>query len=417
MVTPSANPRRILPLSEWHSAHEAIYNDGPATSSSSASAYSNDTGADGVEKDVLEHVRPTTANPFRRTRSISSTIQWRRRPKSLILASESFETPGEAGENALQENNYEVPTEETRLDSSIKGKIRRASITFMKGIAHRRDRRSSEPGDSHDDSDHLVRPSTAHSTWHKLRQAASFRHSKVLNSSRAQGLETIYSPLQSSFPDVTVPGNGLEPPIIPSHTGAAAKASAALQNEYLAFVRQREEWLAEQVYNDGESGIGIAVSTAGDAESSTASAMDNGSITRVDFISRLPSEIAVQVLSHLDATHLGAAGRVSKAWNAIAQDQHIWRESFLREKTNTFATSLPVQPGVGGGVPPIRPGNDWQNIYKARQELDKKWKEGTSAKPVYLNGHLDSIYCLQFDEYVSKLLLSSQYRLLTGIQI
>lgn len=108
-------------------------------------------------------------------------------------------------------------------------------------------------------------------------------------------------------------------------------------------------------------------------------------------------ELAIQVLAHLDATALNTASRVSRYWQGMVQNQHVWRESFLREKTGTYATSLPVQPGTGQGVPAITPGVDWKQIYKSKEELDLRWKEG-KARPVYLNGHLDSIYCLQFDE-------------------
>jgi F-box and WD-40 domain protein 1/11 len=90
---------------------------------------------------------------------------------------------------------------------------------------------------------------------------------------------------------------------------------------------------------------------------------------------------------------------VSSGWHGVVKNQHIWRESFLREKTTTYATSGPVRPGVGLGVPRVQPENNWKEIYRVKTELDKRWKEG-KAQPVYLNGHTDSIYCLQFDECV-----------------
>lgn len=363
-------------------------------STSGASAYSNDTGAD-VEKDFLEPIRPTTAAPFQRTRSLSSTVQWRRRPKSLVLNSDDLPIQAVSHESAIAEESHSSTQEDaSKADASLKGKFRRASLSLMKGIVHRRERRASEI--ERNDDDQQARPSTAHSTWHKLRQAASFRQSRFNQGGRANGLEPIYSPLESTFSNVPVPGNGLEPPIIPSHTGAAAKASAASHNEYLAMV-QREEWLAEHMPNDRESGIGFSIMNAEEAE---LVAIQGSRMSRVDFVGQLPSELAIQILSHLDATYLTAAAKVSKQWYSLVQDQQIWRQSFLREKTTTYATTEPIQPGNGLGVPAIRPGNDWQKTYKARQQLDQCWKEGTSTRPVYLNGHLDSIYCLQFDEYV-----------------
>ncbi|KAI1143938.1 WD40 repeat-like protein [Hypoxylon sp. FL0543] len=273
---------------------------------------------------------------------------------------------------------------------SFKGRIRRASLS-LKGIV-RRERRGSAPAADINE----MRPTTSHSTWHKLRQAASFRHPRTSYGSPGT-LETIYSPLQADFPSLPVPGNGLEPPIIPWHTGAAAKAAAALQNESLGYARQYQELVSlAESQNDRESGIGITFTL------STSQVDEIGGkgapLIRKDFIAQLPSELAVQILSHLDAAQLATASRVSRLWHGIVQDQQVWRQSFLREKTHTYATGHPVQPGTGSGVPSLRPGNDWQKIYKAREELDKRWKIGKQARAVFLNGHMDSVYCQQFDE-------------------
>lgn len=175
----------------------------------------------------------------------------------------------------------------------------------------------------------------------------------------------------------------------------------------------RPNWMAtEESFHDYESGIEITLTSSeveayvpsddidSDVDVDVLGAEDASDISKVDFVSRLPTELAIQVLAYLDAATLATASRVSTGWNKAAANQHIWRESFLREKTTTYATSGPIKPGTGLGIPPVRPNNDWKEIYRVKQELDKRWKEG-KAKPVYLNGHSDSIYCLQFDEYVS----------------
>ncbi|KAK8088787.1 WD domain-containing protein [Apiospora hydei] len=393
----------------------AVYiHDGPSTSN--ASAFSYDTGADGMEKETaVDHCRPTTAAPFRRKQSLSSAVTWRRRPKSLMLGFEGEAngndedtTPNDVRFQAIQETGPSMDFEPgQKPGTSLKGRIRRASMSLVKGIVQRRDRRSSEPSNVllEYQEDQQLRPTTSHSAWYKLRHAASFRHPKFATNSRGN-LETIYSPLESNFSSVPVPGRGLEPPIIPRHTGAAAKASAALQNEYLAFARQHEDCWVEESQNDRESGIGINMGSSTELGLGQFNAAQDSAISRVDFISQLPSELAIQVLSYLGATHLAAASRVCKAWGAVVKDQQIWRDSFLREKTTTFATGAPVPVGMGLGVPRIQPGNDWQKIYRAKHELEKKWKEGNKARPVYLNGHFDSIYCLQFDE--SKIITGSR---------
>ncbi|KAI0443825.1 quinon protein alcohol dehydrogenase-like superfamily [Xylaria telfairii] len=355
---------------------------GPSTSS--ASSYSHGKGIDpGYQR--IEARRPSTANPFRVGRSASTCLPWRRQPKDPFLGDEDF--PHNFSELTIEEK-HETHNEGSRHGTSLKRKIRRASLTLMKGIA-RRDRRSSETAVDY----HEYRPTTAHSAWDRIRHATTFRHPKTSHGERAV-LGTIHSPLESHFPGHPVPGHGFAPPIIPQHTGAAAKAAAAIQNEYLAFARHH--YLSGDEFNDRESGIGIAITT-GEAHGDDVRS-EGSAVVRLDFISKLPQELSVQILAYLDAAQLGAASQVSGLWNRVIQDQYIWRQSFLREKSHTYATSHPVQPGVGAGIPPLRPGNDWQKIYRAREELDRRWKIGTQARAVYLNGHLDSIYCLQFDE-------------------
>ncbi len=173
-------------------------------------------------------------------------------------------------------------------------------------------------------------------------------------------------------------------------------------------------WLSDDALDDHESGIGIAVTSSemeayvlgddvdSDVDVGDSLRRDDTAIVKLDFISRLPMELAIQILAQLDAPTLITASRVCSDWYRVIKNQHIWRESFLREKTTTYATSGPVKPGTGLGVPPVQPTNNWKDIYRAKTELDKRWKEG-KARPVYLNGHTDSIYCLQFDEYVSLL--------------
>ncbi|KAF3065098.1 F-box/WD repeat-containing protein 1A [Daldinia childiae] len=310
-----------------------------------ARSFSHDTGIEpGIEE---EPTTPTSANPFRKSRNGS-------------------------------------------VSGEIKGKIRRASLS-IKGIVRRERRVSESAAESNE-----TRPTTSHSTWHKLRQAASFRHSRTSYGGPGT-LETIYSPLETEFPNRPVPGNGLEPPIIPWHTGAAAKAAAALQNESLGHARYYQELVSlAESQNDRESGIGITFTAS--MSQLNIHLEESAPIIRKDFVAELPPELAVQILAHLDATQLAVASRVSKLWHNIAHDQHIWRQSFLREKTGTYATGRPVQPGTGFGVPSLRSQRDWQKIYKAREELDGRWKLGKQARAVFLNGHTDSVYCQQFDE-------------------
>jgi F-box and WD-40 domain protein 1/11 len=381
---------------------------------------------------------------------MSLSLPWGRRKSSLFNLDDpvnkfrelSVGTGNDAGSQTVAGPSTGEPTQR-----NLKGIFRRASVSVkagVKGIVHRRTsvpaielpiehdadvaefhRRLAPYAQASQQASH--RPTTSQSTWHRLRQATSFhRHSRFLHTGyddRMFDLEPIESP---TFP---VPGSGEQPPIIPRNTGAAARQAAASSHndayglgDSFGPLVPKPNWLApDEGLHDYESGIGIAVTSSemeayvpaedvdSDVDVNVDGAEDTSDISKVDFISELPTELAIQILAYLDAAALANAQRVSKRWNMVATNQHIWRESFLREKTTTYATSGRVQPGTGMGVPTLGPQNNWREIYRVKEQLDKRWKEG-KARPVYLNGHSDSIYCLQFDEYV--ILLFFNQRLL-----
>ena len=120
-------------------------------------------------------------------------------------------------------------------------------------------------------------------------------------------------------------------------------------------------------------------------------------ISRVDFIASLPVELAIQILAHLNQETLRNAALVSRRWFEVSETPQIWREVFVRQQTKTYATSKPVAFGAGVGLPRFMPDNDWKDLYRIRHQLEQNWIAGT-AEAIYLNGHLDSIYCVQFDE-------------------
>jgi F-box and WD-40 domain protein 1/11 len=342
----------------------------------------------------------------------------------------------------------------------ISGIFRRASVS-IKGLVHRRTSIATdtfqEPGDTvrhHQRSGHTPshshhhiqttptsplggsspfrvstqqsRPTTSHAinaTWHRLRQATSFRHSRVLYGDFTMDAHEVPYQPQDDIPySVPRPGVGGEPPVIPRNGGSGARAAAAAwQHDMFPTVHpqgradmpvlKNKRLTLDSTQTDRESGIGIAV-TSSDSDASDMPDLDmvvqsEGAhllypcapeISRIDFIDRLPAELAIQVLAHLDAADLARSSLVSRSWREMVSCQHIWRESYLREKTCTYATSSPVQPGTGLGVPAVQPNINWKDAYRVSEELSQRWKRG-HATSIYLNGHSDSIYCLQFDEY------------------
>ncbi|KAH7162266.1 WD40-repeat-containing domain protein [Dactylonectria estremocensis] len=440
--------RRIFPVSDWAPVQEAMMDPSSASAAESSTA--------GESADAITHANASatttsaTAGPFAtptnshrdlgatgatnapRHRSLSVSLPWRR-PKSFAFGHDNLHhLPRHFNELAIDDTEEETPEstngqiqgqshhqahhsqhQHHHHPGSIKGIFRRASLS-LKGMVHRRASTATEDNlgqhDAHHSAQHGwhgARPTTSHtpSTWNRLRQAASFRHSRAFfdqDLDLSQEPTAYHHPHANSF-HLPIPGFGGEPPVIPTNSGAAAKASAAMQNEYLARQGLQNLWLNPRTSDDGndrESGIGITVTVPG-AEADTESDLgfDSGStISKIDFISKLPTELAIHVLASLDAASLVKASEVSHGWKKVISNQHIWRESCLREMTTTYATSGPVTPGTGLGIPPVSPSNDWKEIYRVKQELTYRWKAG-KARPVYLNGHSDSIYCLQFDEY------------------
>ncbi|KAI6246513.1 Beta-TrCP [Erysiphe necator] len=229
-------------------------------------------------------------------------------------------------------------------------------------------------------------------TWGRIRS-----HSALSRLGFESDNEFLHSP---------VPGSGNRPPKIPHGlSGSAARAAAAAENRAIPsllhnefIVRNRQLFRTNEQQEDGESGIGIAVTaTPVYPNNKLDSSMVFSEISRVDFISNLPSELAIQILTHLDQTTLRNIATVSKQWLKISLTQCVWREVFLREQTKTYASSKPVLLGAGLGLPSFSSNNDWKDLYRIREQLRKNWMHGT-AEAIYLNGHLDSIYCIQFDE-------------------
>ncbi|POR37514.1 F-box/WD repeat-containing protein 1A [Tolypocladium paradoxum] len=385
--------RRIFPVTDWAPAQKVMFGD-TLEPSSAGSAYRRGSTVQSSPHDT-------------RLRSLSLSLPWRRPKASLFAHADLQNLPQHINDHAVDDTQdaHEAAdgighAQTHGASGSLKGIIRRASLS-LKGIVHRRPSLATDDT-IYEQSTSPARPTTSHAGWNRLRRATSFRHSRAFYLDASQ----VALPLPQHSPHVPVPAMGGEPPVIPTHTGGAAKAAAAMQNEFFARQSMQHTWLhassSEDGGNDRESGIGIAVTVPSievdDVDQEDAVPPQDANISRLDFVTRLPAELAIHVLAYLDAAALAKASSVSRDWDRVIRNQHIWRESCLRETTTTYATSGPVKPGTGLGIPPVMPSSDWRRIYQTKQELSQRWKGG-KARPVYLNGHTDSIYCLQFDEH------------------
>lgn len=120
----------------------------------------------------------------------------------------------------------------------------------------------------------------------------------------------------------------------------------------------------------------------------------------LDPVEYLPTELSSLVFSFLPAAALQSAEAVSHKWRHVAADPHLWRTAFLRQYGASAALpSVPTPIGGHGVGKTGRTEQPWKRMFAARLELDKNWSEGR-ATAVRLNGHTDSVYCVQFDEQV-----------------
>jgi F-box and WD-40 domain protein 1/11 len=188
--------------------------------------------------------------------------------------------------------------------------------------------------------------------------------------------------------------------------GAGARASAAAQNERYQAHRETPlppyEPRKETVTGDSESGIGIGLELQ---SSRGASSVRSHPVTQ-DPCDVLATELLENIFSYLDVGSLLQASLVSPRWHQLYQSHAVWKNVFIRD----FAPKQPMPfwegqvrhlPGMGKN----RPGQDYQQLYKVRKQIDKRWADGEAAA-IYLNGHKDSVYCVQFDE--SKIITGSR---------
>ncbi|TPX19742.1 hypothetical protein DIZ76_017534 [Coccidioides immitis] len=211
-----------------------------------------------------------------------------------------------------------------------------------------------------------------------------------------------------------IPANTPDLPLFPEELsgGEAARAAAAAQNEIIRLERvtsttETKDFAISQGNDtkpslDSESGIEINI------QDSVRGSEDDLDVVRKDPVEYLPTELMCHILSYLDAESVKNAELVSHAWNAQASSRHVWREVFRHEYRHGYrAASAKEGKAKPMGLGRVRPNQDWKKMYAVRRALESRWKEGKAAA-IYLHGHKDSVYCVQFDE--NKIITGSRDR-------
>lgn len=112
----------------------------------------------------------------------------------------------------------------------------------------------------------------------------------------------------------------------------------------------------------------------------------------IDYMSRLPHELAVRIMALLALEDVLAAQLVSRRWHGIASEPAVWHALVLQQGWH-FVLVI---------------GTSWRALYMDRFELERRWRMETfvcgsikSFRPKIntLTGHTGSIYCIASDKH------------------
>ncbi|XP_022059183.2 F-box/WD repeat-containing protein 7-like isoform X1 [Acanthochromis polyacanthus] len=108
-----------------------------------------------------------------------------------------------------------------------------------------------------------------------------------------------------------------------------------------------------------------------------------------DFISLLPKELALYVLTFLAPRDLMQAAQTCRYWRILAEDNLLWREKCREEGISECEWSH--RRSCGAAVGP------WKAAYIRQHRIETNWRQGDSGEPMVLKGHDDHVItCLQF---------------------
>jgi F-box and WD-40 domain protein 7 len=114
-----------------------------------------------------------------------------------------------------------------------------------------------------------------------------------------------------------------------------------------------------------------------------------------DFISLLPKELALHVLSYLEPKDLLRAAQTCRSWRFLADDNLLWKEKC--KVATIISDSHPDKPKRGrtGNMPKIA--SPWKAAYMRHHTIEMNWRTNQIRSPKTLNGHDDHVItCLQF---------------------
>ncbi|KAK9367046.1 WD40-repeat-containing domain protein [Lipomyces kononenkoae] len=104
-----------------------------------------------------------------------------------------------------------------------------------------------------------------------------------------------------------------------------------------------------------------------------------------DFTNRLPSELRTLVFCQLDFRSILVCRCVCHRWKEVADMSAVWRYQFRLRRRWAVKQETPDD-------------IDWRKMFETRYLLDRRWERGECVEAYNLDGHEESVYCVQFDD-------------------
>ncbi|GAB6033258.1 hypothetical protein CHUAL_012859 [Chamberlinius hualienensis] len=113
-----------------------------------------------------------------------------------------------------------------------------------------------------------------------------------------------------------------------------------------------------------------------------------------DFISLLPKELALYVLSFLEPKDLLKAAQTCHYWRILAEDNLLWREKCKEANIDSRDVYCKRRSKTSGTSPSPSP---WKAAYMRQHNIEMNWRYRPIRPPKVLKGHDDHVItCLQF---------------------
>lgn len=125
----------------------------------------------------------------------------------------------------------------------------------------------------------------------------------------------------------------------------------------------------------------------------------------IDYLSRLPKELKLLVLTYLTPIDLNKLSLQSHLWYESVNEDQVWKQICLRYNIQSNHKLVNETTPIGIYLNKI---NQYKRAYLIDYNVNKNWCSRKLSKPVILRKHDEVISCLKFDDQF-RILIGSYY--------